>query len=152
MKFDTFIPKKVEFKSGKFKSSSFRKFKSGDLSVEGKERAGQPKKFDDEELEELIGQDQCQTLQELSESLKVDKSTVSRRFHSIGVVQKLGNWVPHELTERAVPNRLTISEILLQRQKRKGFLQRINTGDEKWKYYDNLKRLKAWVKQNKPGH
>ena len=30
------------------------------------------KKFEDKKLEEFIGQDQCQTLQELSESLNVD--------------------------------------------------------------------------------
>ena len=51
----------------------------------------QQKKIEDEELEELIGHDQRKTLQELSESLNVDKSTVSRRLHSIGLVQKLGN-------------------------------------------------------------
>ena len=33
----------------------FRKFKSGDLSVEDKERPA--KKYEDEELEELIGQE-----------------------------------------------------------------------------------------------
>ena len=38
------------------------------LNVEDKERRGQQKKFEDKELEELIDQDQCQTLQELSES------------------------------------------------------------------------------------
>ena len=61
------------------------KFKSGDLSVEDKERPGQPKKFEDEELEELTDQDQYKIFQELSESLNVNKSTVSRRIHSIGL-------------------------------------------------------------------
>ena len=46
--------------------NGFKYFKSGDLSVEDKERPGQPKKFEDEELEELMGKDLCQTLQELS--------------------------------------------------------------------------------------
>ncbi|KAG5322818.1 MOS1T transposase, partial [Pseudoatta argentina] len=40
-------------------------------------------------------------------------------------------------------------ELLLQRQKRKGFLHRIVTGDEKWIHYDNPKRRKSW---GKPGH
>ncbi|GBP41589.1 Mariner Mos1 transposase [Eumeta japonica] len=34
-------------------------------------------------------------------------------------------------------------------QKRKGFLHRIVTGDEKWIHYDNPKRRKSW---GKPGH
>lgn len=45
---------------------------------------------------------------------------------------------------------LTMSEMLLQRQKIKKFLHRIVTGDEKWIHYDNPKRPKAWVKQGKP--
>ncbi|KAG5315673.1 MOS1T transposase, partial [Pseudoatta argentina] len=40
-------------------------------------------------------------------------------------------------------------ELLLQRQKRKDFLHRIVTGDEKWIHYDNPKRRKSW---GKPGH
>ncbi|KAG5320414.1 MOS1T transposase, partial [Pseudoatta argentina] len=42
-------------------------------------------------------------------------------------------------------------ELLLQRQKRKGFFasHRIVTGDEKWIHYDNPKRRKSW---RKPGH
>ncbi|KAG5315238.1 MOS1T transposase, partial [Pseudoatta argentina] len=42
-------------------------------------------------------------------------------------------------------------ELLLQRQKRKGFFasHRIVTGDEKWIHYDNPKRRKSW---GKPGH
>ncbi|KAG5321128.1 MOS1T transposase, partial [Pseudoatta argentina] len=40
-------------------------------------------------------------------------------------------------------------ELLLQRQKRKGFLHRIVTGDEKWIHYDNPKCRKSW---GKPGH
>ena len=56
----------------------------------------------------------------------------------------LGNWVPHELTKKAIANRLTMSELLLQRQKRK---HPIITEDEKWIYYDNPKR----VKPDEPG-
>ena len=39
--------------------------------------------------------------------------------------------------------------MLLVRNKRKGFLHRIATGDEKWIHYDNLKRKKSW---GPPGH
>ncbi|GFU99459.1 hypothetical protein TNCV_3041061 [Trichonephila clavipes] len=36
------------------------------------------------------------------------------------------------------------SAALLARQRRKGFLHRIVTGDEKWVRYDNPKRRKSW--------
>ncbi len=69
----------------------------------------------------------------------------------MGLVQKLGNWVPHKLKERDMERRKTMCELLLQRQQRKGFLHRIITGDEKWIHYDNPKRKPAWVKPGEPG-
>lgn len=42
-------------------------------------------------------------------------------------------------------------ELLLERQKRKSFLHRIITCDEKRVHYDNLKRPKAWVKPGEVG-
>ena len=128
----------------------FGRFKSGDFKLEDKERPGQPKKFEDEELESLLNVDQCQTLQELSESLGVDESTVSKRLKTMGLIQKQGNWVPYELKARDVERRLFACEQFLERQKRKGFLHRIITGDEKWIHYDNPKRKKSWVSPGEP--
>ena len=39
----------------------FRRFKNGDFSVENKPRCGQPKKFEDKELEALLDEDPTQT-------------------------------------------------------------------------------------------
>ena len=39
----------------------FARFKSGDFGLEDEERPGQPKKFEDEELEALLDEDCCQT-------------------------------------------------------------------------------------------
>jgi len=47
----------------------FRHFKDGDFSVEDKPRSGQPKKFEDKELETLLEEDQSQ--KELAESLRI---------------------------------------------------------------------------------
>lgn len=128
----------------------FRRFKTGVFDVDDKERPGQPKKFADEELEALLDQDQSLTLRVLAQSLNVDESTVSKRLQSLGYKRKQGNWVPHLLQEKDVERRLMTCEILLQRHKRKGFLHRIITGDEKWIYFDNPKRKKLWTKTGKP--
>ena len=128
----------------------FSRFKSGNFKLEDKERPGQPKKFEDEELESLLDEDPCQTLQDLVESLGVNFSTVSKRLKVMGMIQKQGNWVPYELKPRDVERRFFTCEQLLERQKRKGFLDRIVTGDEKWIHYDNPKRRKSWVKPGQP--
>ncbi|CAK9812396.1 Mariner Mos1 transposase [Anthophora quadrimaculata] len=124
----------------------FNRFKNDDFHIQDRERSGAPKKFEDEEFETLLDEDPCQTQSEVAKSLGVDRTTVSKRLTALGMIQKEGSWVPYDLKPRDVERRLFACEQLLQRQKRKGFLHRIVTGDEKWIYYDNPKRKKSWVK------
>ena len=57
-----------------------------------KKRPGQPKKFEDEELEALLGEDCCQTQEELAESLGFTQAAISKRLKAVGYIQKQGNW------------------------------------------------------------
>lgn len=127
----------------------FQKFKNGEYDVQDKQRPGPVKKFEDANLEALLDEDSCRTQQELANSLGVTQQAVSHRLKCLGMIQKLGHWVPYELKPRDIERRLFTCEQLLQRQKRKGFLHRIVTGDEKWIHYDNPKRKKSW---GLPGH
>ena len=105
-----------------------------------------PKQFEDEELQALLDEDCCQTQEELAESLGVTQATISKRLKAAGYIQKQENWVPHELKPRDVERRFCMAEKLLERHKKKSFLHRIVTGDEKWIHYDNPKRKKSYVK------
>lgn len=127
----------------------FRRFKSGDFDTIDKDRPGQVKKFEDEELEALLAEDSCQTQEELAASLGVTRAAISKRLKALGFIQKVGNWVQYELKPRDVERRFCMSEMLLERHKKKSFLHRIVTGDEKWIHYDNPKRKKLY---GPPGH
>ncbi|XP_056635563.1 uncharacterized protein LOC130444461 [Diorhabda sublineata] len=83
----------------------FAQFKSGDFGLEDDERAGQPKKIEDEELEALLDEDCYQIQKELEESLGVTQA-VSTPLKAAGYIQKRGNWVPHELKPSDVKMRL----------------------------------------------
>ena len=83
-------------------------------------------------------------LLDLVHTLGVTQQAVSHRLKSFGMIQKHWNWVPYDLTPRNVEHRFFTCEMLLSRHKRKGFLHRIVTGDEKWIHYDNPKRKKSW--------
>ena len=74
---------------------------------------------------------------------------ISKRLKDIGIIQKQGNWVPYELKPRDVELRLFACEQLLARQRWKGFLHCIVTGDKKWVHYNNPKRRKSC---GYPGH
>ncbi|GFX13581.1 mariner Mos1 transposase [Trichonephila clavipes] len=127
----------------------FQRFKNGDFDVEDQHGGGREKIFEDAELEALLDQDSCQTQQELAGSFGVTQQAISKRLKVMGMIQKQGNWVPYELKPRDVERRLFACGQLLARQRRKGFLHRIVTGDEKWVRYDNPKRRKSW---GYPGH
>ena len=58
----------------------FARIKSGDFGFEDEERPGQPKKFEDEDLETLLDEDYCQTQEEFAESLGVTQAAFSKRF------------------------------------------------------------------------
>ena len=92
----------------------FRRFNSGDFDVRDKEREGAPKKFEDAELQALLEEDSCLSLDRLAKELNVDRSTVGKRLHAMGMVQKEGNWVPYKLKERDMERRLVICEMLRQ--------------------------------------
>ena len=81
----------------------------------------------------LLDEDCCQTQEELAESLGVTQAVISKRLKAARYIQKQGNWVPHELKPRNVERRFFMSEMLLERHKKKSFLHRIVTGDEKSK-------------------
>ena len=75
--------------------NGFARFKSCDFDLQDEERPGQPKKFDDEELEALLDEDGCQIQKELVESLGVTQSAISKPLKAAGYIQKQGTWVPH---------------------------------------------------------
>ena len=97
----------------------FARFKSGDFGLEDEGRPGQPKKFEDEELEALLDEDCCQTQEELAESLGATQAAISKRLKAARYIQKQGNWVSHELKPRDVERRFCMSEMLLERHKKK---------------------------------
>ena len=119
--------------------------------MEDEERPWQPKMFEDEELEGLLDEDCCQTQEELAESLGVIQAAISKSLKAAGYIQKQGNrLLRHELKPRDVKRRFCMSEMLLERHKKKSFLHRILTRDQKWIHYGNPKRKKTYVKHGQP--
>ena len=61
------------------------------------------------------------------------QQAISKRLKAMGMIQKQENWVPYQLKRRDLERRFFACEQMLQRQNRKGFLNRIVTKDKKWK-------------------
>ncbi|GFU26709.1 mariner Mos1 transposase [Trichonephila clavipes] len=99
----------------------FQRFKNGDFEVEDQHGGGREKVFEDAELEALLDQDLCPTQQELSGSLGVTQQATSKRLEVMGMIQKLGNWVPYELKPRDVERLCLLVNSCLQGKDRRDF-------------------------------
>ncbi|GFW13063.1 mariner Mos1 transposase [Trichonephila clavipes] len=127
------------------------KFQNGDFDVRNaRSVADQQKNLKMLNCKHYIDEDDGQTQARLAEQLNVDQSTVSRPLKAMGKTIKVGRWVPHELTDRQQENRKIVCEMLLSRYKRKSYLLRIVTGDEKLIYFENPKRNRLYVDLGQP--
>lgn len=54
----------------------FQRFKNDDFDISNKECPGQPKKFEDAELEQALKENSCQTQDELAELFIVDRTII----------------------------------------------------------------------------
>ena len=71
----------------------FRRFTNHNFDLKDKER---------KDFEEILDEDPCQSETQLAKALNVTQKYISKRLHRIGMVQKKGNWLAHDLTERAI--------------------------------------------------
>uniref|UniRef100_A0A1I7XRM8 HTH_48 domain-containing protein n=1 Tax=Heterorhabditis bacteriophora TaxID=37862 RepID=A0A1I7XRM8_HETBA len=120
------------------------------FDVSDRQRSGTPRTPKTNASKSLLEENPSQTRKGLAEQLAVDKATVSRRLHEMGKIRKLGKWVPYELSENSIGIRLNICISLLAKQRKKNFLWKIVTVDEKWIVYDNPKRTHSWVDPGQP--
>jgi histone-lysine N-methyltransferase SETMAR len=123
----------------------FRKFKSGDFSLQDAPRSGRPAVLDNDLLKAAIEEDPRLTTRELAERFNCSNSTVHEHLQALGKVNRHGVWVPHKLTIEQQMQRSSVCASLLARQKVDPFLERIVTGDEKWVLYINVTRKKQWL-------
>ena len=128
------------------------RFKHGNFDLNDAPCSGRSIKMDKDQLRNLLKEDGHQTCRELSEKMKRDFATISRHLQSMVFTQKLGAWVPHELTQKQKDKRLSIAAQNLARHHgsyghKQRFLYRIVTRDGKWYLYVNtcMKQRKEWV-------
>jgi len=86
---------------------------------------------------QLIEQDRHVSCQEIANALRINHATVWNHLKKAGYAKKLDVWVPYELTQRNLIDRISISETLLN-----PFLKQIITG-EKWVKYKNIVRKRS---------
>ena len=122
----------------------FVKFRSGDFSLSDAPRSGRPTAIVEADLLARVESNRQLTTRELAEDFEVSHTTIENTLHRLGMVSKLNNWVPHELTERNKLDRMSKCASLLARHHVGSFWDRLITCDEKWVFYNNLVRKREW--------
>ncbi|VDP00105.1 unnamed protein product [Heligmosomoides polygyrus] len=123
--------------------SWFERLRRGNGSLEDVPRSGRPTTMSLDELRKLAEQHPYEGVRYFAAALGCSRSTVDNGLRSLGMVKKLGQWLPHELTDGNRRRRLDICTQLLSRSRTFNWLETVVTGDEKWVLYVNHARKRA---------
>ncbi|KAK1137358.1 hypothetical protein K0M31_001870 [Melipona bicolor] len=128
----------------------FERFRSGDFSLKNAQRSGRPVEVDETHIKAIIDSDRHSTTRDIAEKLNVSHTCIEKKLKTLGYVKKLDLWIPHQLKEIHLTQRISICDSLLKRNENDPFLKNLVTGDEKWIVYKNVTRKRSWVKQDQP--
>jgi len=112
----------------------FARFRDSDFLVKA-HCSDRPSKIDDDEMKALVQANKHSTVRKLAAALKVSVGSVHGHLKSLGFVKKLDVWVPHELKEIHLTNRMNVYDQFIKREENDPFLKCM--GDEKWIVYNN---------------
>ena len=87
----------------------FAKFKNGNFNIDDTACSGRPSEFDENHLKALLKEESRQTSRELAEKINCNQKMILNHLHSMGFAEKLGVWVPHELSKNNKENHLQIA-------------------------------------------
>ena len=77
---------------------------------------------------------------EIAERFGIHHTMIADRLKKLDMMKKTDVWMPHELTQKNIINRILMCESLLKQNFLNPFLKRIITGDEKWVVYNNMRQ------------
>lgn len=123
----------------------YKRFKSGDMSLQIRSRSGRPCTMDLEALQQSVQSNPTTSTRRLSNELGASKDTIGRALHKLGKVNRRCREVPHDLNAQQAKNRVDVCKKLLENPKDERFLKRIVTSDEKWIYLNNPNNRNQWL-------
>jgi transposase len=97
----------------------FARFRERYFDLEDEQRPGRSQELETDRLQALLDEDPRQSTLKLAAQLNVVHSTVLRRLHDMGKINKVGKWVPHKLSQININQRLSTCISLLARYKKR---------------------------------
>ena len=76
------------------------KFPATDFSLCNAPQLGRPFEVDSDQIKTLIENNQCYTMWEIANILKISKSSIENHLYQLGYANHFGVWVPYKLSEK----------------------------------------------------
>ncbi|CAK9818783.1 Histone-lysine N-methyltransferase SETMAR [Anthophora plagiata] len=127
----------------------FRRFRAGNFNLKDEDRSGRPSTTDTDLIKAYLDENPRSSVREIADALNIPRTTIHEHLTKLGYVNRYEVWVPHQLTESNLLNRISTCDLLIQRNKREPFLKKLITGDESWILYDNTARKRSWSSRDK---
>ena len=102
------------------------------------------------QIKTLTENNQCYTVQERANILKISKSRTENHWHHLSYVNRFDVWVPRKLSEKNLLDSISACDSLLKHNENVPFLKQIVTRHKKWILHDDLEQKRSWSKQNEP--
>lgn len=134
----------------------YKRFRSGNFNVEDDEQTGDPITDGDEQtinrrlVVEKIEDYRHTSIKMIAEALRLTGATIHKHAKGAGFKKIHDFWVPHEMSQETVTERISICKSLLQRHEKCSFLHRIVAGDTKWIKYKILKQQEPCSEVGEP--
>lgn len=143
-------------------------FRRATYTCADKDRSGRKKTISDDDLLSYLTENPLAVTSEIAEHFGYAPCNIHRRLSKLNYRYKFDKWVPHMLNEANKRNRVEMCKQLQEKQSVDPFLQYVSlftllvftfcdiynlrfrtviTGDEKWVWHDNTKRLRHWRKK-----
>jgi len=82
---------------------------AGDTTCEDRERSNRPL-VDDDQIKSLIKSNPHYMIREIAEIIDVSQKTVVNHLHTLGYVSRYDIWVPHNLSDKNLMDRISICD------------------------------------------
>ncbi|XP_076764828.1 histone-lysine N-methyltransferase SETMAR-like [Xylocopa sonorina] len=109
----------------------------------------EPSTTDTDLIKAYIDENPRSSVREVADAINIPRTTIHEHLRKLGYVNRYEVWVPHQLTESNLLNRISTCDLLIQRNEREPFLKKLITGDESWILYDNTARKRSWSTRDK---
>ena len=128
----------------------FRRFRNGNFNLKDEDLSGCPSTTDTDLIKAYLDEYPRFSVREIADALNIPQTTIHEHLTNLGYVNRYEMWVPHQLTESNLLNRISTCDLLIQRNKREPFLKELITGNESWILYNTVRKRSWWSRDKCP--